>query len=247
MAVTFDAKGTADATSNGATGQNFTNLTITGGLSNSALVAQFAFSLKTIASLAVKWDNAGTPQSMTSIVAANGTGTVARAELWGLIAPTSGNKTLNAAWTGASDICVQAVSWSGVDQAGGTTSFAHSTSATGTANASPGTHNSLAITSAVNNATMDAVCGDAATYNSVNQTSTYIDNAPATISGAASRAAGAATVTHTWQASGTSNHWVSVGVDIVAAAAAAATTSLLLLLGNLQGGGEMGALSGNFR
>jgi hypothetical protein len=50
MAVTFDAKGTADATSNGATSQNFTNLTITGGLSNSALVAQFAFSLKTIAS-----------------------------------------------------------------------------------------------------------------------------------------------------------------------------------------------------
>jgi hypothetical protein len=32
-----------------------------------------------------------------------------------------------------------------------------------------------------------------------------------------------------------------------AAAAGAATASLLLLLGNLQGGGEMGALSGNFR
>jgi hypothetical protein len=158
------------------------------------------------------------------IVAANATGTVCRAELWGLIAPTSGNKTLNAAWTGASDICVQAVSWSGVDQTGGATSFAHSTSATGSTTGGPSTHNTITITSAVNNATMDAASG-IATFNSAGQTSTYIDNTPTNISGAASRAAGAATVTHTWNCTSTpADPWVSVGVDIVASGAAATVT-----------------------
>jgi hypothetical protein len=166
MAVAFDAKGTADATGNGATSKDLTVLTITGALSNSALVAQVGFSLQTVASVTLAWDNAGTPQSMTQITAANGTGTVARAELWGLIAPTSGNKTLHAAWTGASDVYLQAASWSGVDQTGGATSFAHSTSATGTTTGNNITHNSITITSAVNNATMDAVCVDLASYNS---------------------------------------------------------------------------------
>lgn len=240
MAVAFDAKGTTDATSNGATSQDFTNLTITGGLSNSALVAQFAFSLKTISALTVKWDNAGTPQSMTQIIGANGTGSVCRVELWGLIAPTSGNKTLHAAWTGSSDICVQAVSWSGVDQTGGATSFAHSTSATGTTSGGPSTHNTITITSAVGNATMDAACGTA-TINSVNQTSTYIDNTPANISGAASRAAGAATVTHSCNSTGASDAWVSVGVDIVAGGAAAAVSRMFFPYGmDGTGGGRVG-------
>jgi hypothetical protein len=222
MAVAFDAKGTADATGNGATTKDLTVLTITAALSNSALVAQVSFSLKTVASVTLNWDNAGTPQAMTQIVAANGTGTVARAELWGRIAPTSGNKTLRASWTGASDVYLQAASWSGVDQTGGVTSFAHSTSNTGTTTGNT-THNTITITSAVGNATMDAICGDAATYTASTQTQTYLDNVATSISGGGSRAGGAATVTHGWTATGTSDHWVSVGVDIVAGGAAAGT------------------------
>jgi hypothetical protein len=245
MAVTFDAKGTTDATANGATALNFTNLTITGGLSNSALVAQLAFSLKTISNLTVTWDNGGSNQAMTQIIAANGTGSVCRAELWGLVNPISGNKTLRSAWTGSSDVCVQAVSWSNVDQTGGTTTFANATSATGSSSGT-GTHNTITITSAVGNATMDSATGTP-TYNSVNQTSTYIDNTPATISAAGSRAAGAATVTHAWNATSTpSEAWVSVGVDIVAGGAAAAQNRILFgynydgMGGGRHGGNRMG-------
>jgi hypothetical protein len=225
MSATFDAKGTADATANGATSKDLTLLTITAGLTNSALVAQVGFSLQTVSAVSLKWDNAGTPQSMAQIIGANGTGSLARAELWGLIAPTSGNKTLHAAWTGASDVYLQGVSWSNVDQTGGATSFAHSTSNTGTTTGNGITHNTITITSAVGNATMDAACADQGSYNSTNQTQTYLDNVATTISGAGGRAAGAATVTHTWNAdSAAANHWVSVGVDIVAASATTAAT-----------------------
>jgi hypothetical protein len=69
MSATFDAKGTADATANGATSKDLTLLTITAGLTNSALVAQVGFSLQTVSAVSLKWDNAGTPQSMAQIIA----------------------------------------------------------------------------------------------------------------------------------------------------------------------------------
>lgn len=227
MAATFDAKAVLDTTVNGTTSVTATNLTVGAG-SNRALVVQFAFSLHSPTSLAVTWDFGGSAQPCASIVAANGAATVARAELWGLVNPVSGAKSLKAAWTGASDVCMNGVSWTGVNQTGGVTTFPHSTSNTGSSSGGPNTQATVTVTSAVGNAVMDASCGDTGNYNSSNQTSTYIDNTPANMGGAGSRAAGAATVTLSWnETTGATNKWVSVGTDILAAASGSAFTQTL--------------------
>lgn len=216
MAATFDANALADTTSNGVLNISASNLTIGSG-SNRALTVPVSFSLRTVSAVTVTWDNGASNQACTQILGANGSaGTVGRAELWGLVNPISGAKTLRAAWTGASDVCINGASWTSVDQTGGVTTFPHSTSATGST-AAP----SVTITSAVGNATVNATTSDFGTYSAPTQTQLYIDNAPANICAAASRAAGAATVTHAWTLSAGSN-WVSVGTDILAAAAGAA-------------------------
>lgn len=224
MTVSFDAQGSADATANGATALNFTNLTITAALVKSALVAALSVSNQGIASLTVTWDNGGTNQAMTQIIAQNdgGGSATGRAILHGLVAPTSGNKTLRAAWTGASDIYLDALSCSGADQTGGTTTFANASSNSG-GGASP-QNPTVAVSSAVGNLTVAVLCAsDNGTINSVTQTQVYIDNLAATISGDASRAVGADSVTHGCNISGGAGNinWGYVGVNIVAAAVGA--------------------------
>lgn len=226
MSVAFDANATADATANGATSITTSNLTVGAGTLR-ALVVQLCFSLKTVASVTVTWDNGASNQAMTQIVAANGTGVVGRVELWGLVAPVSGAKSLRAAWTGSSDVYINGVSWTGVDQTGGTTTFPHSTSATGSSNTP-----SVTITSAVGNATMDVTCEDVGTLGSPTKTQTFLDTVATNINGSGSRAAGAASNVHAWTATVTPN-WVSAGTDILADAGGGASTwGPLLGLGN---------------
>ncbi len=213
MAATFDANATADVTANGVTSLTSANLTVGSG-SNRALIVQLGFSVKTISALAVTWDFGASAQACAVVTgaAANATDN-ARAELWGLVAPVSGAKTLKAAWTTASDIYMNQTSWTGVDQTGGATSFPHGTSATGTS-AAP----SVTVTSAVGNATMACCCDAAASITAMTQTQTFNDNVAAGINAAGSRAAGAATVAHGYTI--VSNPWVVVGCDLLASASA---------------------------
>lgn len=215
MAVAFDANATAVVTGTGVTGVTNSNLTVGAG-ANRALVTQLILSLKTASAVTVNWDNAGTPQSQALIVSASGTGTIARAELWGLVAPTSGNKAARAAWTGASDAYLNPTSFTGVDQTGGATSFPHSTSATGTITGVVAFAN--AITSAVGNFTVGATSLDIGSLSAPTQTQTFLSNALA-VDGAASRATGAASVSHGWSGDTNPSHWVFVGTDILAAVA----------------------------
>lgn len=215
MAVAFDANATAVVTGTGVTGVTNSNLTVGAG-ANRALVTQLVLSLKTASAVTVNWDNAGTPQSQALIVSASGTGTIARAELWGLVAPTSGNKAARAAWTGASDAYLNPTSFTGVDQTGGATSFPHSASGTGTAGS--GAAFSQAIVSAVGNFTVAAESQDVGSISAPTQTQTFLSNALA-CDGAGSRATGAASVSHGWTTDTTNTHWVIVGTDILAAAA----------------------------
>lgn len=210
MAVTFDANATADVTANGVTSITSSNLTVGSG-SNRALVAQICLSLQTASAMTVNWDQLGTPQALTQIKTANATGTPGRADIWARAAPTSGALQLKAAWTGASDVVMNGVSWTGVDQTGGATSFPNATSAVGAAAPS-----SLTITSAVGDATMSAHTASTGSFSTPNQTQTFIDNTPATISTAGERAAGAATVTHTFTGA---SPWVVAGCSIKASAA----------------------------
>lgn len=217
MAVTFDATtpgATGDQTANAVNG--ITGFTTTGGLvtigtgSNRVLVVSLSLSLATASSVAVVWDQGGTNQSMTQIKTANQTGGGC-ALLFGLVAPTSGNKDAKITWNNASsDICVNGTSWTGADQTGGATTFPNSTSAVATSS----TAISLAVTSAVGNATQ--VClATGGSPSAPTQTQTYLDTGPASESGAGSRAAGAASVTHAWTVTFTS--WVAVGTDILVA------------------------------
>jgi len=190
---------------------NTSNLTVGAG-ANRALVAQIVWS-GSMSAASMAWDNAGTPQTVTAITGSTATNT-AIAQCWGLVAPTSGAKQLHAQWTTARDVCINGVSWTGVDQTGGATSFPHGTGATGSSTAA-----SVTVTSATNNAVMAAVGATSASIASVNNTQSFIDNTPATMSAGGNRAAGAATGAMT--ASFTSTPWASAGTDILASGAAA--------------------------
>lgn len=221
MAVVFDANATADATANGVTSINTSNLTIGSG-SNRALVAQIVWS-GTVTSPALKWDNAGSPQSLAAITGASGTNT-ARVDCWGLVAPTSGAKQLNAAWTTARDVCVNGVSWTGVDQTGGATSFPNGTSATGA-----GVTSSVSVTSATNDAVMAVFSNVTDLIDAVNNTQTFRDNTPATMGGAGNRAAGAASVSMT-ATNHVSSTWAAAGCSLKAAGAGPAFLPTLPVL-----------------
>lgn len=210
--VTFDAKGTAVATGNGVTSADLTTLTISGALTNPGLTAQVAWS-GTVTSPSLTWDNGGSNQAMAAVPGAGATNTT-RSEIWGLVNPISGNKTLHAAWTTARDISLQGISWSNVNQTGGATSFPNGTSATAASGTNTGP---VVVTSAVGNAVVGVFSTNDAGMASVDNTQSFIDNAPATMSTAGNYAAGAATVTLTATRDATS-HVASAGCDIAAAA-----------------------------
>lgn len=225
--VVFDANATATCASNGVTTKDCATLTVGSG-ANRALVCQIIWSGTTGAISVFNWDQLGTPQALTQITNAAGTNTV-RSELWGLVNPTSGAKTLRVTWTTSRDVVINCLSYTGVDQTGGTTTFAHGTSATGSA-----TPTSVTVTSAANNAVVAAHGMTAGTVTAVNNTSSFIDNTPTNMSTAGNRAAGAATVTLTSTVSGGPPTWVSVGADIVAASGGGGTPGCkngVLLLG----------------
>lgn len=221
-AVTVNANATANAHTSSATALNLTSLTIASG-SNTVLVVQLSFSVKTVTSVTVTWDNGGTNQAATLIKTANGSGSLSRAELWGLVAPVTGNKTLRITWTTTSELYLNATAFDGVDQTGGVTTFPNSTSTTNT-----GTTASLVITSAVNNITIDTLTV-AEIISNPTQTQLWLDNSGTNVGGGASRGVGAATVTHAWTIASSSIAWVIVGCDI--AAVTVTTLPKLTLLG----------------
>lgn len=123
MAVVLDALGSADFYSAGNTNFTFTNLTIGTGASNYALVAMFSLNPGTgVAS--VTWNGV----SLTLIGSqANLAGVPSWTTfLYGLVAPASGPQTLAITLSGAAtEAYIDALSFSGVDQTGGSTTFAN--------------------------------------------------------------------------------------------------------------------------
>jgi hypothetical protein len=92
LAATLDASGTKLQSATAQTSVNYTGLTVGASLVNSALVLALQFDAN-VSSITATWDNGASNQTMTRI----GTGInigAGRAELFGLVAPVSGNKTL---------------------------------------------------------------------------------------------------------------------------------------------------------
>lgn len=223
MAVAFDAK-TATVTSvNGVATLTVSNLTVGSG-SNRALIVQLWFSnLIVPAGLTVTWDSGGTNQAMSAI-AGTTTGTNAvlsgASVLYGLVAPTSGNKNLVVSWTGNLEAHATAVSFTGVDQTGGATSFANGniTNVT-TLTAGP---ISITTTSATGNMVVCAFSQNQNNFTANTGTQIAVDNASGpNLAVISSYTNGAASVTSTATFAGTSAQ-IASSVDVVAASSGAA-------------------------
>lgn len=110
----------------GATGTTYTGETIGAALSHSALVCAFQIDNTADVTPTLVWDSGGTNQSMTQItLLANATSTGEVIYLYGLVAPTAGNKTLKVTWVTGGSLSgyVNCISWKNVNQTGGVTTF----------------------------------------------------------------------------------------------------------------------------
>lgn len=187
MAVAVDATGSARVAGSVAT-ISYTGITVGAALSNGALVAGIETSSAVTAMSAV-WDNGGTNQSMvlvgSQVINNASSGTI---YLFALRNPTAGNKTLKFAWTTSAIATCFAISFTGVEQSSDANAFKNFAST-----ASQSTTQSTTVTSATGD--MVVAMTAASTVNSINNTQIYKDTTSSGNDSAASRAAGAATVT----------------------------------------------------
>ena len=209
MAVAF--QGVASAVSSGSAVLTLgCTMTVAAG-SNLALVCALITSGSTTIT-SVKWDTAGANQSMTLIKTATSSDSVCRVYLYGLVNPTPGaSKLVTAIWTTSSTCEINAIAFTGVNQAGGVTSFANSVAADATGTA--------VSTGAITSKVGDIVCGsfgqNTGSVSSIASTTWFTD---ATHFGCGGNyATGASTVTLSAVVSASAN-WAYAGVDVVAAA-----------------------------
>ena len=213
--VTIDSRGTYSAINTAASPVTFTGLTISGGLTNSALIVTLAWRIKTVSVTSVTWNGV----SLALINSLQSAGTLGMVQLWGMVNPAAGNNNLVITWTGgASNLIIDAESWSNVDQTGGVTSFPNSTTNSGTSITS-----TITINTTTGNACVALHCNtsdDAIT--ALSNTTLYINSAgplfPESGANDNNGSSGASqTLTATWT-SGSTN-WLAVGTDIKAFAA----------------------------
>lgn len=217
MAVAFDAKTAAWTNVNGVATMNVTNLTVGSGSNRALAVLLLCGSDGTgmPSGLTVVWDSGGTNQSCTLISStsvANGP-LAGSSALYGLVAPTSGNKTLTISWTGNSEMHACAISFTGVDQTSVAVAFPHGNTHSVVAGASPTT---VTITSATGNMVVACHSQNLGSWGTISGTTLASDGVTGpNLSVAANYAAGASTVTLTAAFSGTGAN-ISAGCDILA-------------------------------
>lgn len=145
-----------------------------------------------------------------------------RTEIWGKVGNSTGAQTIacnsNASWSVNTQIGGWAVSWVGVNQSGGASSFANVRTVQGnTSNPSSG-----AITkNASGDATISALSDSVDVIAGPNKTQLYLDNGNSPSSTAQFETGGASTQTHTWTYTVSSAQWALVALDLAAVAAAA--------------------------
>lgn len=129
FAVTVNATGSEKFQALGAS-LSYTGITVAAG-TNTALLCvlqRAAGVLDVTAGVSFTWDSGGTNQAMTQLATANFM-SIQLAQIWGLRAPTTGNKTLAVAWTNAAaDNFVACVAFDHVLQTNDGAAFPHTTS-----------------------------------------------------------------------------------------------------------------------
>jgi hypothetical protein len=206
--VAPDAKSSSVSRSSGATSPyTSSNLTISSTGSNYALVA-WVCSTKVLTGAALTWNGV----SMT-LIGSQSDAAGFYLYLFGLVNPASGAQTLSLSWTsgGSPQIYLAAASFTGVNQTGGTASFANFASASGTNNAP-----TLTVTSATGNMVVASFTDSNGTITGGtllwNDQANYPDWSGAYASGAAS-------VTVSSGNEGDTD-WCAIGASLVAATAA---------------------------
>ena len=131
MAVALDAKLGFGSSHNALTTFTDTAFTVGSG-SNRVLVVALSVEVSSGSpptTPTANWDSTGTNQSMSLIhTQSDSNDPNISSYLFGLVAPTSGNKTLSiAALTSTSDSLIAYISFTGADQTGGTTTFKNAT------------------------------------------------------------------------------------------------------------------------
>jgi hypothetical protein len=187
------------------TSQNYTGLTIASG-SNTVLVVSVGWDIgssggTTPTGLSMVWDSGGTNQALTQIITSDpGTHTGWHSELWGLVGPVVGNKTLALSWTTAAHPFIVGMAYDGVNQTGGATSFPGAVSALSGATVTVSSAASdIVMCSAVSNADPVTILGTTIYYDAAHTNYAF-----------ASRMAGAASVVI--GSSGGSNHIVATDI-----------------------------------
>lgn len=222
MSTAVDVVGT-EGFSTGVSPRTYTGLTTSAVITDGAIIVAVVTDTH-VSGTSATWDGV----AMTLLASVNTTGANGRVEIYGLapIAGHTGNKTFSYAWTsgGSASVAICGVSWSGVDQTGGTVSFPNAATTTG--NATVNGNTSVTVNSAVGDSVVAAHATDSQSFfTSNNNTRIFLDNSnfPATASAVANRASGAASVAMTGGFAGTTGTttFASAGVSIAASVVAA--------------------------
>lgn len=212
--VTFDAKTTTAATATG-TSVSTSGLTMGAGGGGAIVVGYWIDSANsTPAALACAWDPGGTNQAFTAITGTNtgvNGGISGASVLFGLLAPTAGNKTLTCSWTGSSTAAIVAVSFTGVNQGSIAAAFPNGNfSSATTAAAGPV---SVTVTSATGHQTVGLFAQNCVAFGAVSGTTIAPELDMANMGVISSYSNGAATVTMTAAFTGTCVQ-IASGTDV---------------------------------
>jgi hypothetical protein len=224
MAVAFDAKTATGTSVNGVNTLTVSNMTV-GSISNGALLLLLNNGDGATgfpSGLTATWDSGGTNQSMTQVpgtlVSSGYGGTSA---LYGVLAPTSGNKSLVVSWTGNHEMHAQCISFSGVDQTSVAVAFPHGTVNSGTAN--PAT---VTVTTANGNAVVAGHTQSAGFWQSTNNNTIDLDNTGPNTGWAGNYVLSSGATATMTATIGASSQFDSIGTDILAAAAGGVVTQV---------------------
>lgn len=211
MAITVNATGT-EGTQGSSASYNYTNITVAAG-SNTALVFQITFTAN-VTGITCTWDSGGTNQSMTVLNSQKEDTWSNYVYVFGLLAPTTGNKTLAVSWTTNSSITACAAAFDGVLQTSIAAAF------TNAANNSANSANpSLSITTASGDATFAGiVCSNS--ISGVTTTQLY-RNGSAHQAASYALSSGSSDA-HTWTMS--SSNWGMAGIRLNQVSAGGRTT-----------------------
>lgn len=207
MAVGFD---TQINFAQGGGGLSFTTSLLTvGSGSNRALGVSVELDIAA-SGFSITWN--GTPLTLVSSTSVSDATNSSVMAIYGLINPASGNFALAGSWTGASNIVIEAISYTGVDQTSVAVAFPHGNTASGNSGTA-----TVVITSSTGNAVIATFAAIGSAFTGTSGTNTYIDSTNLTAFAAGSRDVGSASVSMTASLT-SSGTWVCNGCDVLASA-----------------------------